>query len=127
MKRLLLGSVLTLVLSFAAVLATPNTARAAWSDCGPNRLCAWDLSNGTGTRWEFPSSSYYAGPCWLVFSYKGYHNWNSVWNRLPSGQAVNIYNNDLCSLPSALTIQNNQQVNLGPLFWNNINAAFRIF
>jgi hypothetical protein len=126
MKKIFLGGVLTLLLSLSTFV-TPAPARAAWSDCGPNRLCAWALSNGTGTRYEFPSSWYYPGECWLVPSYKGYKKWTSVWNRLPSGQSVNIYNNDPCFLPSAVTIQNNQQVNLANLGFNDINAAFRIF
>jgi hypothetical protein len=113
------------MLGFTTVFgATP--ASAAWADCGTNRFCAWDGANGTGTRWEFHSNWYYAGPCWLVTPSKGLQQWTSVWNRMPAGQRVNIYNNDGCFLPSAATIQSNQQVNLSNLGFNNINRAFRI-
>lgn len=105
--------------------ATP--AAAAWNDCPVGLLCAWNGAGGSGAMWTFPISQYPQNFCNVVPPNKGPMQWTSVWNRYGSGLRVNIYNQSNCVLGTAVTIQNNQKVNLADLGFDNRDLAFRSF
>jgi hypothetical protein len=46
MKEKLIKAALIAVSAIGILGMFTTQASAAWSDCGTNRLCAWDLANG---------------------------------------------------------------------------------
>lgn len=102
-------------------------AHAAWSSCPNGLFCAWDLANGSGTPWTYSFSP--TNTCRIIPNNQ-LIDWSSVWNRIGSNKKVNIYNNSSCLVGGTnkgVTIQNNQQVNLVNLGFDNQNIAFKVW
>jgi hypothetical protein len=84
LRRVALRTLLTLGLAVSTlggvVIATEAPAAAAFADCGTQRLCAWEHSNGGGARYEWGGS--WHDTCWNVIPSQN-DKISSVYNRLP--------------------------------------------
>jgi hypothetical protein len=126
MKKIILNTALFFFSVMGVVGVFTMPASASWSQCNNGWFCAWNAAGGSGTPWQYSFSP--VNTCRVVPPSQ-WGTWSSVWNRIGSGLRVNIYNNSSCALGGgnrAVTIQNNQQVNLIDIGFNNQNIAMKV-
>jgi hypothetical protein len=115
MKAKIITAALTVVASLGLSLGPVNPAYAAMT-CGAGLLCAWDGSNGGGTKWVFSATNYGPGICHALTGPStsgggtGNNDWNSVMNRLGTPEDdiyVAMWDSYNCSGDAIMVLQHN--------------------
>jgi hypothetical protein len=117
----LAAGAVVLVATIVPFTAT-SPAKAAFSDCGPDRLCVWDYLDGGGAM------TYYGGN-WHHTCVNVITSWNdrigSARNNLTNGQRVWFYNGANCSgYISFPTSPGNNRNFADPFQYNQITSIY---